>query len=378
LTLIIGVIYFSLGGQVKSWLKAILIPGIIFVLIYLFNPNLINLIIHKLLIYPPLLLPLGIAVLTAVLIFYFSNKWNPQILSQSSKMEAAFLASIASIVITNFYGFSVVTVGLFFFFLPVCLTISQNQFELKQLQFASPNTSNNNGAIAWIGVGGGLFLTIFILIFTLNYYQADLAYNFSENYLKQSEVLQADKEITTALQLHPGNANYWLHKGLVSAQTAFLVDYKDASDSSGLVKHFTKQAVEYTQTALLKNQVHINLYKSAARVYITLGLIDPQYTQFAIQTLKIAAQLSPADPQIPTNIALLYQQNQNYAEAESLFKQAIALKSDYALAYTLLAQMYEEQKDYPKAIEAYQNLFAQFGNDEKAIKTKIEELKTKI
>lgn len=353
--LIVAVIWMTFRDRKIKWLKfALFIIGFGF-LFYLFVPKIFTQIITKLLIYPPLLIPLSISCLLAVLFLFILDQNNTD-KKMGSDLDPAILASMVSIFISNFYGFSVVTIGLLFFLLPVFIHIFQIDQNFVEIKIVPVSTKDKPTWLAWIGSMIAISAFLSVLVVTVNYYQADLSYNFAENYLKMGEVLKAEEEISNALTLHSGNANYWLQKGLIDAQTAFLVNYKDASDSSGLVAHYTKSAVTYTQQALLKNQVHVNLYKSAARVYITLGLVDPQYIQFAIKTLEIAAKLSPTDPQIPVNTALLYQQGENYPQAEELFQKAIALKTDYLQAHFLLAQMYEEQKDYKKAAAVYQNV----------------------
>lgn len=380
LSIVVALVWLCLKYNTRTWTYLALFTMLFAGFGYLLSPHTIQTIINKLLIYPPLILPLGASLLGAVLLVFIAQRMHTNEQNDSnSGLESAVLASIVSIVITNFYGFSVVTVALIFFMLPVLLLLYQQEpLPRHELTIAKASSLDNPSVLSWIGGGVGLVLFGVVSIYTVNYYRADLAYNYSQSYLQAGDVLQADTQISTALRLHPANANYWLHKGLVDAQTAFMVNYKDASDSSGLVTHYTKSAVEFTQQALIQNPVHVNLYKSAARVYITLGLIDPTYTQFAIKTLELGSKLSPTDPQLPTNTALLYQQNGDYDKALQLYQKAIELKPDYGMARSLLAQMYEEKKDYQKAIEAYQELYEVIRPQDPRVASHVAELRKKI
>jgi len=353
--LILAIIWLSIRFCYRGWVKIVVFLVLAFSAFYLISPHDFSLVVRKLLIYPPLLYPLGVALVIALLpLIVVAKRLDKGY--KASGMESAFLASLTSIVITNFYGFSVVTVAMLFFMLPVWILLTQENPEDIKLLSIRLTDAGSQSWFTWVLSGVAGISGLIFLLGIINYYRADLSYNYSQNYLRLGEVLKAGEEIDNSLSLHSDNANYWMQKGLVDAQTAFMVDYKDASDSSGLVDFYTSSAVKHTQEALLKNQVHVNLYKSAARVYITLGLIDPYYTQAAIKTLELAQVLSPTDPQIPLNIALLHQQNEQYQTAEELLKKAIELKPDYLQANFLLAQMYEEQKDYKRAAGVYQNV----------------------
>ena len=376
LALVLSSVWLAIKNQRRQWLLFAVTMFVLGLIAYLVKPDIVKLAIHKLVIYPPLILPLGLAFIGGGLLIWVSRKIIQPNKAETSGLEAAALSAIVSIFITNFYGFSVVTVGSLVFMLPILLVVAQNQLQPIELNLYHNTQTNKASWIQLIGTGMAVLLASLVFIFVVRYYQADLAYNYSDNYLKLGEVLQSGKEIDTALQLHPDNANYWLQKGLVDAQTAFVVNYKDASDSSGLVKYYTGSAVNYTQGALMKNPVHVNLYKNAARVYITLGLIDPKYDEFAIKTLELAVNLSPTDPAIPVNIALLLQQSQNYDQAEKLYRRAIELKPNYLQAYFLLAQMFEQQKDYPKAATVYQTVLDKVDSHDGNSNQKLSDFKT--
>jgi len=377
LALLISSIWLSLKKQLKAWLKIIFFVCGLGAIFYIVKPSLVKLLIHKLVIYPQLIFPLMLASILGLGIIYLAQKLTKINNFENSGFEGAVLAAITSIFITNFYGFSVVTVGILVFMLPVWLIISQGQLQTVELNFQIYSQPNKANWLKMVGSGFAGLTIILTLVFTIQYYQADLAYNYSQSYLQIGDVLEAGKQADVAIQLQSSNANYWLQKGLVDAQTAFVVHYKDASDSSGLVKHYTSSAVNFTQNALLKNPVHVNLYKSAARVYITLGLIDSKYDDFAIKTLEMASKLSPTDPAIPVNIALLLQQQEKYDQAANLYLQAITLKPNYLQAYFLLAQMYEQQNKYPQAAMVYQSVLDKVDIQDGHSKQKLEEFKSK-
>ncbi len=268
--------------------------------------------------------------------------------------DSVFLALLAGIVITNFYGFSVVVIGILFFLLPALVIVRKRQRNPVSYSFGTPLTHIES--LNWVQVVLGSFVlvgSIFFLVSINNLRVADEKYNLAKSYLDQGNILQANKNIDEALLLNSSEAYYYLQKALITSQAALAISHKDASDSAGLVKELTKQAVQYNQAALLQNPVHLNLYKSAAKVYITLGVIDAAYFKPATEVLKLAAKLSPTDPQLPVNLGLLAKQQHDLAQAEIYLKQAVELKPNYHRAWLYLAETYEEEEKTAEAIETY-------------------------
>lgn len=78
-------------------------------------------------------------------------------------------------------------------------------------------------------------------------------------------------------------------------------------------------------------------------MYTTLAIIDPQYYARSIDILTKAEKLSPTDPKILYNLALLYARQGNKPHGVELLKKSLQLKPDYAEAlYGLALFTYED------------------------------------
>jgi putative inorganic carbon (HCO3(-)) transporter len=345
-SIIVSVLWITLKPNFKSWLK--LTSGIIIIslLFSLARPTLSQKIVEKLLIYPPSVIPLAIAFLLALLLtILIQRKYKTQ--QDLKTKNPALIASLISIFITNFYGFSVVNIALIFFTLPAIIVIEQESYQLMEkaiFQRSSINTISKFIAAAFL---------IFFLININNQFSSDAWYTKSKAYLDQGYIVESIKAIDQALLKNPDEATFYQQKALASAQAVYVLSQKDASDSTGLIETLTQQAEQANKITLLKNPVHLNLYKSAVKVYLTLGFIDNNYFQEAINTLEIAKKLSPTDPQLPLNLALLHQQLGHPIEAESYYKETVTLKPNYRRAWILFAQLYQTDKNYEKATEIY-------------------------
>ncbi|MGI5827980.1 MAG: O-antigen ligase family protein [Patescibacteria group bacterium] len=354
LLLITAIVWIVVRSQWQFWTKMGGVGLAIAVILALIFPSLVQKISSKLLIYPPLVIPLGICLFIALLLWLFiAKKYLKGMEVQKTQLNSILLASLTSIIITNFYGFSVVTVALWFFFLPVFFIVTQKQWVLLERKLYNPLTS---GSVNLIHISFGtfiLFLCFFMLINIFFYYKADQYYSLSRTYLSQGGILEASKNIDKALELRGFEADYNMQKALVASQTAFTLWYKDSSDSTDLIKTLSQQAEQSTVKALKANPVHLNIYKSALKVYLTLAAIDKQYYPKAIQVLETATTLSPTDPQLIINLGMLLEQQGQIEQAEAYLQKAVALKPNYRRGWIYLAQFYQNQEMPEKASEAY-------------------------
>ena len=313
-------------------------------------------------------MPVGLCLGIAGLVAYFLIKTHKNNASHND-LSPAFLAALTAIFISNFYGFSVVIVALWFFLLAGFIVLTYDFGELKTKQLCQVrNQLATNQIIIAIPV---LILTLVLLNKVLNYYMADLYYNSAKTYSKQGELLQANEQIDQAIAKRPQEANYYLEKALVVSQVAFALGYQDSSESAELNQGLNQQADTYAKLALLKNPVHLNNYKTAAKIYLTLGYLDETYNEKAFKILDLAHQLAPSDPQILVNLGLISQQQDKIAEAENYFKESVELKPNYRLAWFYLADLYEEQNKIAEAKQVYEFVLTKIDSQDQHSQEKL-------
>ena len=104
--------------------------------------------------------------------------------------------------------------------------------------------------------------------------------------------------------------------------------------------------------------------------------------KLAVLNYQKAAEMDPQNPQIPLNIGWIYKltadrsedeevKEQNFELALTELEKTIELKNNFAVAYFLTAQIYEEQNEKDKALENYQIvLYLEPANEEIAEKIK--------
>lgn len=285
------------------------------------------------------------------------------------KSPERFILGVAcgwmSILITNFFGFSVVIVQLFFFLLPAMLFLpSEDDSPVETKKSAG-------GVFRGILLLLTFALTTFLLFTLAKYWYADVLFAQGYHLSRNQEYLDAYKYLQSALILNKSEPFYYDEIAHPISQLAvILTDEKKASEAG----YLTEEAIAASDIALSISPKNVNFWKTRTRVMYTLTAVDPKYLDLAIDALLKAQILSPTDPKITYNLGLLYDQKGETEKAISLLNETIILKPDYRDAYIALAYFYEKEKNIPKAKETLQFILNHIASsDSEAIK-KLKEL----
>jgi len=341
------------------------------------NPaNVFSSVINRIFIYPPILKPLSLALIaSAILIlvyFSFLEKYSKAFKflpwqtanKKISLLNLSLLTGFVSIMLTNFYGFSVVIIGLYTFLFPsLSYSLSTGKNNNKdgrhELNKQAKLTTETNLKQQF----GLIILTLFFLFFALkiiNVWTADKLYAQGKGLSDQGQYLAAFEPLVQAEEKNPHAPVLKAQLGETSAALAHYYSLQEGSQSAKMTKDLTDLSLNKGAQALEISPFHIGFYKSMAKIYLSLSYIDPSYQNKAIESLQVASQLSPTDPKILLNIAILQQQTKQKDKAILSFQKAIQLKPNYDRAYVYLARLHKENKDLKKAVETYQALLDNF------------------
>nr|MBP9818030.1 tetratricopeptide repeat protein [Candidatus Shapirobacteria bacterium] len=244
--------------------------------------------------------------------------------------KIAIFASFLSILITNISGFSVVTISLFFFLLPLLAVdfpavIPKSYFLNRKSKFL----------LTFILVSSFLFL----VSKTISFYLADLAYSKSIYFDKHEQFSQAYQFASVARNLRPTEPTYLTFYSTTASKMA--VSTKDDK--------YISQATDSIRQATNISPFDTNLLKQRAQIFYYLSFLDKNYYLETLNTLTHLTEISPTDP---SNYYLLGRFYQNISETDraiSNYQQAIQLKSNYDHATFALGEIYFQQKKYPEA-----------------------------
>lgn len=246
------------------------------------------------------------------------SKSTPNTSHQS--LNTPLLLGFTSILITNYFGFSVVNVGLFFFLFPAILIANSNDLRTKYL---APITANST-----------FFLTTAVIILSLislnkvrNIWLADIYYNKGKSNLEANQV---------AVKLNPSEPIYVSQLGqiqsLVVSQiiwpqmgTIATAEPEIKQKADAYLKQYIEDAVANTQKAVAMNPYNLNLYKNKARTELALAVVDPKFNNSVANTLLKIIELSPTDPANYQNLGIIYKTLGNKEEATRAFNKVLEL-----------------------------------------------------
>ena len=292
--------------------------------------------------------------------------WSLRNISKSN-ISLALLAGYASILVTNFFGFSVVIIGLFFFLFQAIsyLLVFEEKKETVILAKKMPQTS--------ILLSSLLFaLSVYLLYTFSSLWYADTLYATGEKENTSGDYSKAFVALQKAIQIRSGEPIYHDEISLSAANLAVMAwDEKEATFSSQLAE----VAVNESKIALKTSPYNLSYWKDQTKVFYSLATINKSYNQQALGSLLQATELAPTDAKIRYNLGLIYYQLGQEEQAIKTVEEAITLKPNYEAARYALALFYEGKGDKQKEKEQLKYILEKINPGNQSAKDKLKEIK---
>lgn len=250
-----------------------------------------------------------------------------------------------SFLITNFFGFSVVVTQLLFFLLPAGALVMSNglwvmgyEKELR-ISFATQR----------------FFLIILVFLITLTSSLITLTWFADTNFAKGYRFSRAGKyanayaPLTRAVRMNPFEPLYRDEYGSVLSSLSLAA--AEPPEDATLAATLAASALRENERAIAISPENVTFWKTKTKILYALSSMDEQYLPRAVQALERAHLLSPNDPKIVYNLAILAGKTSDYEKAIALLLRAKELKPNYKDAYYALFVFYNEIKQKDKAKE---------------------------
>lgn len=253
--------------------------------------------------------------------------------SKKDLFSTAFLGAFVSILVTNFFGFSVVVIGVYLYLLPalafILITDPKNEIVKAKLN-------------AWQKalLLPTALMGIFLLRSAVNFWRADYFFQSAIKQQANGNYASAINYINKSIALRPQEAIYYAHKSEILAGMAYAL-FQGNSKSNW--QEYVDQSIKADNDALRLNPFHLNIYKQSAKNNYLLSQIDPKYIELALESLLRGIRIAPTDAKLYYNAGLMYQAIGNMEEGERYLKNAIQLKENFEAAHFWLAQLYIEE-----------------------------------
>lgn len=282
-------------------------------------------------------------------------------LNQTSIFGAALVGGFITILVSNFFGFSVVITNLYLFLIPAffftefnmlgpLLTWGRKDSDLPARQNAQGIDESGAGKIISLLI---LAIIIGYFEFLLNqFWRADIKYSYGYNLDRVGEYIQATPYLQQAVGLRPGEDVFQDEYSTNLSTLALIASQQNLSTQAA---QLSQQAKQISDDVTARHPNNILFLKNRTRVFYALSQIDKSYLKEAYNAIDRARKLAPTDAKILYNEALIAGQLGNKSIAVDMLEQTIGLKPNYTDAYYALALFYEqlakEEKDPQKALQ---------------------------
>ncbi|HSV94656.1 MAG TPA: O-antigen ligase family protein [Spirochaetia bacterium] len=262
------------------------------------------------------------------ILYLFLNKKT-----KHNHLRLPLLLGFLSILITNYIGFSVVNIALFFFLYPAIYIsiIEKNSLFSRKL--------NLDTTIGTLFVS---FIAIWTIVGIFRSWSADIAYNKGKTSFEEAE---------KAVKLNPKEPIYYAQLGniysLITTQMIVPQITKLPATASAEIKtqaqtvleKYINLSVENINKGQTLNPYNLNILKTKAKTELTLATANQKYYQEALNTLLKITELSPTESNNYLNVGILYQNLGKTDLAKLAFEKAVELKPDFQLAKEYLNKL---------------------------------------
>ncbi len=245
-----------------------------------------------------------------------------------------------SILITNFFGFSVVIINLYFFLIPAFIFLITGLLKYDK-DYVKKLVSIN--AYQWV-----LIIIVFIIAGNMilglfRYWYADTLYALGYNLDRSNSFQQAFPLLKDAVSIIPSEP---LYKDELAVNLATLAEAFYLQNDATTAGQLAMEAISLDNQVIENHPNNIVFWKNRLRIFYSLANGDSQnkatYLSESIKSLNKSRELAPTDAKISYNLGVLLGQTGNPQEAVTVLEKTIELKPDYSDAYFALGLIYHQ------------------------------------
>jgi len=289
-------------------------------------------------------------------------------LRSKSELNVAFLAGYASLLATNFFGFSVVPTSLLFFLFPAfAVSLAGRQIATG----AEPKKLDKKQKVL---IALLLLIAAWLLVAVGRYWYADTLFAKGKALNDSGRFVEARDKLVRAVTLSRRESIYWDETSQASSGIALaLWEAKE----EGKAQEFADTAIKESAAATALSPKNVNLLRNRASMFIKLAAIDKTYLTRAIETVMEAIVLAPTDAKLYYNLGLTYLRQGEQDKSLETFERTIAMKPDYRDARLAYALILVDMGQRQRAIEELEYILARIDPNDSVTKDQLQELTNK-
>lgn len=252
--------------------------------------------------------------------------------NRKSQIIFSLLAAYISILVSNFLGFSVVIINLYFFLIPAFVFVLEGM--TKEKNYPLP-------AIRYpLLVILPLMLTALYLLLTLyRFWEADKSYARGYNLNRAGQYQYGYFDLADAVEKRPSEPVFLDELSYNAGVLALALDTQKEATYAAML---TKETLALSNKVVADHPNSITFWKTRIRLLNLLSNQDQKYLSLALDAAKKAKTLAPTDAKVSYTLGILYGQNREKQKAIKALQQSVNLKPDYKDAYYALALFYHD------------------------------------
>jgi len=278
-----------------------------------------------------------------IILFYFSFK-DKKNENQDIWILLSLFLSYITILITNFFGFSISIIQLFFYLIPACLIVYLGKrvnyevsLDVKVWQKSNLQKKLILLLVTFMGFTGGLYV--------YRYYIADMQYAKAQEYLALDDYSQATEELYKAL----GNRYEHVYEDKLSSALASMAFVQSFGSDDKAVRNIITFSKNHNLNTLKQSPYNIIYLRTQAKNYylyyqVTNDIVD---LQKSIDASEKVIKIAPTDAQSYYQLALYYwiagnetKEKDGYlTKANETIIQSLNLRPNYIEAKELLGEL---------------------------------------
>lgn len=273
----------------------------------------------------------------------------------------AFLPGFVSILITNFFGFSVTSISLLFFLIPAITIVSSSGVKpSKDLKLS--DSSQKTFAVLTI------LLAVFGLALVARYWRADYLYAEGIRASKANEYKSAISSLDAAIKLSPAEALY--HNELATVYSDIASALSDQNDDSkkDLLASIVKESERESDIAVSLSPNSVKITKARSNIFTTLAYINTDYYTTVLSSADKLTTLAPNDPSVYYLLGLTYTKIGDYSKANGYLDKSIELKNNYRNPRFLKAYI-DKESDPTEALSQLNYILEHISPNDKEVIT---------
>ena len=307
-----------------------------------------------------LLLLAGFLIFAALRIRKVKSERKELRLEEGVFYAAALPAAFISIIISNFFGFSVVIINIFLYFLPAWFFIFNGMLNPEKnyhYSFSTPakHAQNRLNSYQWTVLVGVILIGGIFIFQLIRFWQADVAYALGMNLDRAGEYQAAYPNLAEAVKIRQAEPTF---KDELSTNLGTLAIAFAQNNNATTAGELAQQAIALSDDVVMHHPNNVVFWKSRVRVFYALGQVDPHYFPKALEGILHAKKLAPTDAKISYNVAIMYGQNNQFENAVKELDNTLRMKPNYRDAYyargIFYHQLSENATEFAKKSD-YQN-----------------------